>query len=156
MTTAPIVTLLNPSTGVTFQFAGEWLRSSPATDADIKRGRAVFRGDKVYLNLPPGVQAQLDKGTLQLVHNEQPSEVEPDPDDDALWIPNGMPMPPGNAAHTAWRDYAVGQGMPAAEADEWTRDQLRTRFLSPGIGRDDMADLETLDQDPGARAARRR
>jgi hypothetical protein len=152
----PVITLINPATGATFDFRGRWLRSSPATDRDIKAGRAKFRGDKVWLDLPPGVQAQVDKGTLERVRDGELSAAGPWPDDEAPWIPNGMPMPPGNAPHTAWRDYAVGQGVPAAEASARTRDQLRIMFLAPGVGRDDMPDVEILDADPGGRAARRR
>ena len=110
----------------------------------------------MWLDLPPGVQAQLDKGALQIVHDGEPGAPDSWPDDEAPWTPNGMPMPPGNAAHAAWRDYAVGQGVPAAEASALTRDQLRMKFLAPGVGRDDAADVESLDQDPGAREARRR
>ena len=67
-----------------------------------------------------------------------------------------MPMPAGNASHEEWRAYAVGQGMDLDEAGALTRDQIRMRFLAPGVGRDDAPDVEFLDADPGARAARRR
>ncbi len=106
--------------------------------------------------MPPGVQAQLNKGVLQIAHDEEPAAPDPWPTDEAPWTPNGMPMPPGNASHEHWRDYAVSAGMPADEAAALTRDQLRMRFLAPGAGRDDFEDLEVLDQDPDARAARRR
>lgn len=152
----PVISLVNPSTGARFDFCGRWLRSSPATERDVRLGRAQFRGDKVWLNLPPGVQAQLDKGVLQMVHGGEPSEPDPWQGDEGPWTPNGMSMPPGNAAHTAWRDYAIGQGMPAAEAAGLSRDQIRMRFTAPGADRDDAPDLEVLDQDPDARAARQR
>jgi hypothetical protein len=42
------------------------------------------------------------------------------------------------------------------EAGGLTRDQIRMRFLAPRVGRDDAPDLEVLDGDPDARAARRR
>ena len=31
-----LITLVNPATGMRFQYRGRWLRNSPATDRDIK------------------------------------------------------------------------------------------------------------------------
>ena len=59
---AAVVRLLNPATGAIFEFRGQWLRNRPATDQDVRMGLAKFRGDKVYLPLPPGVQAQVRPG----------------------------------------------------------------------------------------------
>src|SRR5581483_2411735 len=112
-TEPPLIRLVNPETGVRFDYKGVWLRSSPATDHDIKRGRARFRGDKVYLNLPPGVQAQLDKGVLQVDTDYMARQ--------ALEEAAGLhdeppPQPAGNASREAWISYAVSQGMPRDEA----------------------------------------
>lgn len=126
-----MITLVNPQTGVRFQFDGRWLRSSPATDTDIKRGWARFRGDKVHLSLPPGVQAQLDKGVLQIDTDYQARMAleELNPGD-------GVLMPAGNASREAWISYAVSQGMPRDDAAAMPRDQLRARFADPGFDPD--------------------
>ena len=152
---ATVVTLVNDSTGCKFDFCGRWLRNSPATERDVRLGRTQFRGDKVWLDLPPGVQAQVDKGILRYAtaQDEQLREAEIP---DIPWSGGGLPMPPGNASHDHWRDYAISRGMTADEASVRTRDQLRAVFLAPGVGRDDAPDLEILEQDPGAREARRR
>ena len=102
------------SGGGSGRFRGTWLRNSPATDADIKAGRAAYRGDRVFLRLPPGVQAQLDKGTRRYStpldeHLARTGAEIPD----VSWPGGGLPMPPGNAPHRHWRDYAVRRG--------WTR-----------------------------------
>ena len=157
MSDAPIITLVNPSTGAKFDFRGRWLRNSPATDADIKAGRAQYRGDRVFLNLPPGVQAQVDKGTLRYATPRDEQLARPGAGiPDVSWPGRGLPVPPGNASHEHWRDFAISQGMDSDEANGLTRDQIRMRFMAPGVGRDDAPDLEVLDQDPGARAARSR
>lgn len=36
--------------------------------------------------------------------------------------------PAGNASTAAWREYAVAQGMPAEEAEQLGRDELRERL----------------------------
>jgi len=122
-----MITLVNPATGVRFQYNGTWLRNSPATDTDIKKGRARFRGDRVYLNLPPGVQAQLDKGVLQ-VDTDFDSRAEVD-DANAVVIP----QPRGNASTEEWISYAVSQGMPRDEAACLSRDQIKARFAQPAF-----------------------
>jgi len=121
-----VITLVNPDTGVRFQYEGRWLRSSPATDTDIKRGRARFRGDKVHLSLPPGVQAQLDKGILQVDTDYRAREAL-----DSASTMDGPVMPAGNASREAWISYAVSQGMDRDEASALPRDQLRSRFTAP-------------------------
>jgi len=124
------ITLVNPSTGVRFGFDGTWLRNSPATDRDIKAGRARFRGDKVYLNLPPGVQAQLDKGVLQ-VATDFDSRAELDEANAVV-----APQPRGNASTEEWISYAVSQGMDRNEAAGLSRDQIRARFQAPAFDPD--------------------
>jgi hypothetical protein len=129
----PVVRLVNPDTGAKFDFRGRWLRGSPATDRDIKLGRAQFRGDKVYLNLPPGVQAQLDKGTLMIdadYNARQALQKASGLNDEAL------PMPAGNASREAWISYAISQGMARDEAAGLTRDQIRGRFAEPAFDPD--------------------
>ena len=119
-----MITLVNPETGVRFQYEGRWLRSSPATDTDLKRGRARFRGDKVWLNLPPGVQAQLDKGILQVdTEYEARGHLEA-----SETIASAMPR--GNASHEAWLAFAIAQGMPRDEATGLSRDQIKARFAA--------------------------
>jgi hypothetical protein len=59
-------------------------------------------------------QAQLDKGTRRCStpldeHLARPGAEIPD----VSWPGGGLPMPPGNAPHGHWRDYAVRRG--------WTR-----------------------------------
>ncbi len=160
--TPPVITLINPSTGVRFDFRGTWLRNSPATDSDIKRGRAQFRGDKVWLNLPPGVQAQLDKGVLRYAteYDEQAACLGAAgsglPDPGLPDLPGGAVMPDGRASHQAWMQYAIAQGVPQADAASLTRDQLRALFAEHGSGHGGTPDLDLLDEDPAARAARRR
>jgi hypothetical protein len=110
---------------VRFNYRGRWLRNSPATDTDIKKGRARFRGEKVYLNLPPGVQAQLDKGVLQ-VDTDFDSRAEVD-EANAVTVP----QPRGNASTEDWISFAVSQGMDRNEAVSMSRDQLKARFTAP-------------------------
>ena len=57
---------MNPDTGAKFDFKGRWLRQSPATDRDIKAGRASSAATRCTCTFPPGVQAQLDKGILMI------------------------------------------------------------------------------------------
>jgi hypothetical protein len=136
------ITLVNPSTGVRFQYKGQWLRSSPATDTDIKKGRARFRGDKVNLHLPPGVQAQLDKGVLQIDTDFDSREALDDADTGAV------PMPKGNASAEAWISYAVSQGMDRDEAVSMSRDQLKARFTAPVFDPDAPPGLDMLNEKP--------
>lgn len=42
-----------------------------------------------------------------------------------------MPKPARNASRAAWAAYAVDQGMPQAEADDMTRDQLVAKYEEP-------------------------
>jgi hypothetical protein len=129
----PIVRLVNPETGARFEFRGRWLRNSPATDRDIKAGRARFRGDKVYLNLPPGVQAQLEKGVLQMDTDysaRQAFEAASGMNDEAV------PQPAGNASRETWISYAISQGMLRDEATALTRDQIKARFAEPAFDPD--------------------
>ena len=140
-----MITLINPATGVRHQYEGRWLRPGPATDNDIRRGRARFRGDKVYLNLPPGVQIQLDKGALQIdTDYEARTELEASETTDAS-------MPKGNASHEAWLSYAVAQGMPREEAAGLSRDQIKARFAQPVFDPDAPPelgpDVDLLDAD---------
>ena len=151
-----MITLVNPSTGARFQYEGTWLRNSPATDSDIRAGRAQLRGDKVWLDLPPGVQAQLDKGVLQYAseyeeRGQWPAAPGPLLAQDQA---GGVPVPPASAAHADWAAFAVSQGMDLAGASGMTRDQIRLQFC--GSARDAFPDVELLDGDPGARTARRR
>lgn len=118
--------LVNPETGRRFDFTGWWLRGSPATATDVRLGRARFIGAKVWMRLPPGVQAQFDKGVLQLAHDyEVRRSLE------ATLEPEGPRAPAGNASREAWIGYAVSQGMPADEAAALSRDQIRQRFAAP-------------------------
>lgn len=127
---APVITLVNPATGATFDYAGRWLRPGKATINDVKRALARFPGDKVWLSLPPGVQSQLDSGRLQVADKYMArSEVE------GLATPESM-MPRGNASHDEWLSYAVSQGMPREEAAALTRDQIRARFTAPSFDPD--------------------
>jgi hypothetical protein len=137
-----IITLVNPSTGVRLQFTGRHLRNGRATDSDIRRGRARFRGDKVYLDLPAGVQVQYDKGVLQLdtdyearVRHEEASTLDQ------------IPMPAGNSSHESWISYAVSQGMERDEAVRLTRNQIKARFTEVPFDPDAPPDLEMLDKD---------
>jgi hypothetical protein len=137
-----MITLVNPTTGVRFQYEGTWQRSSPATDTDIKRGRARFRGDKVFLNLPPGVQAQLDKGVLQ-VDTEYEAREELATGEEV-----SVPMPRGNASHAEWMSYAMSAGMPREEASGLSRDQIKQRFTTPEFDPDAAGDLDLLNEKP--------
>ena len=38
MSDEPVITLVNTSTGARFDFRGKWLRSSPATERDVRMG----------------------------------------------------------------------------------------------------------------------
>lgn len=130
-----MITLINPATGVRFHYEGRWLRSGKATDGDVRRGRARFRGEKVYLPLPPGVQIQLDKGVLQVdsdyLAREQLAASEAV---DSL-------MPKGNASHEQWLSYAVSQGMERQEAGGLSRDAIRARFAQPSFDPDAPPEL---------------
>jgi hypothetical protein len=136
------ITLVNPSTGVRFQYKGQWLRSSPATDTDIKQGRARFRGDKVNLHLPPGVQAQLDKGVLQI-----DTDFDSRRDLEASDL-DAAPMPKGNASAETWISYAVSQGMDRNEAVSMSRDQLKSRFTAPAFDPDAPPEIPMLNEIP--------
>jgi hypothetical protein len=137
-----MITLINPETGVKFQYEGRWLRPGKATDGDVRRRRAQFRGEKVYLNLPPGVQNQLDKGVLQVdtdyLAREQLAASET----------VEAAQPKGNASQEAWLSYAISQGMPREEAAGLTRDQIRARFTAPSFDPDAPPDgMELLNPD---------
>jgi hypothetical protein len=137
----PVVHLVNPETGARFDFRGRWLRSSPATDRDIKMGRARFRGDQVWLNLPPGVQAQLDKGALMIDSDYNARQ--------ALEAAAGLkdepaPMPAGNASRETWISYAISQGMPRDEATALSRDQIKARFSAPAFDPDAPPELDEI------------
>jgi hypothetical protein len=125
-----VTTLVNPETGVRFDFTGRHLRTSPATEGDVRRGLAKFKGDKVYLSLPPGVQIQYDKGTLQLASEYDARQAFQASQDGAEAIPRG------NASHETWIAYAISQGMDRGEATSLTRDQLRARFNDTGFDPD--------------------
>ncbi len=120
-----MITLIHPGTGVRHHYDGRWLRPSPATDEDIKRGRARFRGDQVWLSLPPGVQIQLDSGHLQIDTDYAARTALEDSQN------LGAAMPKGNASHEAWANYAVTQGMPREEASGLSRDAIKARFAAP-------------------------
>jgi hypothetical protein len=156
----PVITLLNPATGATFDFRGRWLRNSPATERDVRMGRAKFRGDKVYLPLPPGVQAQLDKGVLEFASVEDQAtarRVSAAADEPSEPLGHGgIPMPPARAPHEMWVDYAIAMGMDPETAAALSRDQIKAAF-APAVeaARHDEPFLEVLDEDTAARAARR-
>lgn len=159
---APVIRLINPATGVTFEYTGRWLRNGKATDNDVRAGRARFRGDQVWLNLPPGVVKQLEKGVLRYAseYDAQSAVLAPapgaEPDYEMLGLPGGMAMPSPRAGHGAWVNYAIAHGMPAEAAAGMTRDQIRAALSDPrdsGVG--SVPDLEQFDQDPDAIAARR-
>jgi hypothetical protein len=120
-----LVRLINPETGVIFDYAGRWLRPGKATLTDVKRGWARFPGDKVWLSLPVGVQTQLDAGKLQVYGEFQARE--------AIGESQSLEsmMPRGNASHAQWVDFAITQGMGREEAMALTRDQIRARFSEP-------------------------
>jgi hypothetical protein len=120
-----LITLVNPETGARFDYCGRWLRPGKATLTDVKKGWAAFPGDKVWLSLPPGVQIQLDSGKLQVLTEHEAREAIGE--SQAL----GTMMPRGNAAHSAWLEFAVSQGMSRQEAEGLTRDQIRARFAEP-------------------------
>lgn len=112
-----MISLHNPDTGMTFDFDGKWLRSTAASLDDVRSGLAEKVGDKVYLDLPAGVHAQLAPGgPLVRVEARQPARsAEP-----------GLPR--RNASHQVWIDYAASQGMSRGEAAAMPRDELRDRF----------------------------
>jgi hypothetical protein len=120
-----LVRLINPETGVVFDYSGWWLRPGKATLTDVRKGWARFPGEKVYLSLPPGVQIQLDSGKLQVFGQFQAREAIED--SQAL----ATEMPRGNASHASWLEYAISQGMDRQEAAGLTRDQIRARFAEP-------------------------
>lgn len=137
-----MIRLVNPGTGVRLEYEGKWLRPGKATDGDVRRGRARFRGDKVYLSLPPGVQIQLDSGHLQVDTDYLAREQL----DAAETIEANMPK--GNASHEVWLSYAIAQGMPREEAAGLTRDQIKARFSQPAFDPDAPPDgLEILNDD---------
>lgn len=120
-----IVRLINPATGVRFEYQGRWLRAGKATDNDVRRGFARFRGDKVFLSLPPGVQKQLDAGHLQLdTEYEARRALEESQSVDAM-------MPADSASKEAWIGYAISQGMSRDEAAGLTRAAIKARFKRP-------------------------
>jgi len=127
---APPIRLVNPATGVRFEYQGRWLRPGKATDNDIRAGRARFRGDKVWLNLPPGVQKQVDAGRLQV-----DTEYQARQDLEASQTVAAL-MPRGNASHESWMAYAISQGMTRDEAASLTRDQIKARFATPAFDPD--------------------
>jgi hypothetical protein len=130
-----LIRLINPETGVVFDYAGRWLRPGKATMNDVKRGWARFPGDKVWLSLPPGVQIQLDSGKLQVYTDFEAREAIGDSQTlEAM-------MPRGNASHEAWAEFAESQGMGRQEAAGLTRDQIRARFTMP----DALAEAEASD-----------
>lgn len=139
----PVIRLKNPATGAEFEYCGRWLRPGKASVNDVKRGLARFPGDKVWLALPVGVQAQLDAGRLQVADKYMArSEIASDA------TPQSM-MPKGNQSHEQWLQFAISQGMPREEAVDLTRDQIRARFTAPEFDPDAppaMADgrFETL------------
>jgi hypothetical protein len=124
--TAPkLIRLINPDTGVIFDYAGRWLRPGKATLTDVRKGWARYPGDKVWLSLPPGVQIQLDSGKLQVYNEFQAREsISESQSVESM-------MPRGNASHTQWLEFAVSQGMGRQEAEGLTRDQIRARFAEP-------------------------
>ena len=65
-------------------------------------------------------------------------------------------MAGGNGPRSAWTEYPASQGMTQVEATTLTRHQFRLRFGAAGFGSDDTSDVEFLDADPAAGAARRR
>jgi hypothetical protein len=67
----------------------------------------------------------------------------------------GLAMPAAGAARDDWSRYAIARGMPADEAAGLSRDQLRIQFCPPGCTPGGEPDLELLERDPGALAARR-
>lgn len=121
----PVIRLVNPATGVSFDYCGRWLRPGKATMADVKRGFARYPGDQVWLAYPPGVQKQLDAGRLQVKGQYQARA-----DIEASQTPESA-MPKGNQSHETWLAYAVSQGMPRDEAAQLTRDQIKARFMAP-------------------------
>lgn len=125
-----LVRLINPATGVVFDYQGRWLRPGKASMADVKRGNARFPGDQVWLSLPPGVQKQLDAGRLQILGQYEAREAI-----DASASVESM-MPKGNASHEQWLTYAVSQGMPREQAASLNRDQIRARFMAPAFDPD--------------------
>lgn len=120
-----LIRLINPDTGAIFEYAGRWLRPGKATITDVKKGWAAFPGDKVWLSLPVGVQTQLDAGKLQVLTEHEAREAI----GESQSLENMMPR--GNAAHSAWLEFAVSQGMNRQEAEGLTRDQIRARFAEP-------------------------
>lgn len=60
-----------------------------------------------------------------LVEAIQPEAAAPDPVDDQ---PKALAR---NASKADWKAYAIGQGMPDADAEAATRDELAEKFLGP-------------------------
>lgn len=74
-----------------------------------RRALAYFRRKGGYLVEP--------------IEDAEPAPIEPVDD---------QPKPPGRSASKAdWKAYAVSQGMPEADAEAATRDELAEKFLGP-------------------------
>jgi hypothetical protein len=140
-----LIVLVNPDTGVRFDYRGWWLRANPATDRDVKANRAKFRGDRVWLPLPPGVQAQLDAGHLQVdTEYRARQEIE----ESAGLHAGQLPMPSPRASREKWVEYAVSQGMSRDEAAGVDVKALRGRFTAPAFDPDAPPDLDLLNDTP--------
>lgn len=129
-----LIKLYNPATGVTLEYCGKWLRPGKATMADVKRGWARYPGEKVFLNLPVGVQTQLDAGRLQVATDwearERIADAQAAGSEDSA---EDSAMPSVRASHEAWLQYAVSQGMDRSDAADLTRAQIRARFSVPAF-----------------------
>jgi hypothetical protein len=139
-TAKPVITLVNPATGARFEYVGTWQRTGKATDADVRSGLARFRGDKVFLNLPPGVKIQLEKGVLQFADDHERTMVHLGALPAGIPDSNGMPMPDARASHSAWVDYAVSEGMDREAAAGMTKAQIHAAFT--------VAATDDEDQEP--------
>ena len=85
------------------------------------------------LPLPPAIRKQVDAGYLI----EPGAEIESE-----LAEHETVPKPRGNASVTRWIAYAVSQGLPAAEAAQMARDEIRARFTDPRFQPDKPPELE--------------
>ena len=94
----------------------------------------------MWLPLPPGVQAQLDKGVLQIDTEYEARE------DLGKGSDVANPIIRGNASHEQWADYALTQGMPREEAAGLSRDQIRARFATREFDPDAAGDLALLNE----------
>jgi hypothetical protein len=97
------------------------------------------------LPLPPVIAKQVENGYLRppVPPLEDLAVVQPDTSAAAGGAapgdgqgPSPQPAPRGNASLQAWVEYAVSQGMPAAEAAGLSRDEIRARFTDPGFDPD--------------------